>query len=95
LKQNVRVAEKPPRSRSSLQQANQFTAENVSQNITPDLKKPALKAAVLGNRRGHDEEITAKQERRKNKQVSSKSSLMHLKIINETPCLWDYHVRTC
>jgi hypothetical protein len=88
LKQNVRVAEKPPQSRSSLQQANQFTAGNVSQNTTPDPKKPTLKAAVLENRRGRDEEITAKQERRKNKQVSSKSSLMHLKTINETPYIW-------
>jgi hypothetical protein len=95
LKQNARVAEKPPQSRSSLQQANQFTAENVSQNTTHDPKKPSLKAAVLGSKHGRDEEITAKQERRKNKQVSSKSSLMHLKTINDMPCSWDRPMRTC
>ena len=78
MKPNAPAAEKLAAFHSSLQRANPFTAENVSQNTTQGHKRPQVEIPPVStvDRRGHDEEIMAEQEKKMNT-VSSKSSRMH------------------
>jgi hypothetical protein len=75
LKSSALIVAKPPQYLSSLRKANQSTVERASLNTcSSDQKLPVRISVSTRNKRGHDAEITGREERNRNRLDFSNSS---------------------